>query len=78
MEAYSDDVVIKMKDLENVIDDLQQVFNNLRHYCWKLNSDKYVFGVPTRKILGFIVIHREIEVNHKKIDAIMRMEPRRS
>lgn len=77
MEAYGDDVVIKMKDLENVIDDLQQVFNNLRHYRWKLNSNKYVFGVPTRKILGFIVIHREIEANPEKIDAIMRMKPPR-
>jgi hypothetical protein len=78
VEAYGDDVVIKMKDLENVIDDLQQVFNSLRHYFWKLNSEKFVFRVPTRKILGFIVIHREIEVNPEKIDTIMWMEPPRS
>jgi hypothetical protein len=32
MEAYIDDMVIKTKDPEIFIDDLQQVFNSLRHY----------------------------------------------
>jgi hypothetical protein len=32
MKAYVDNVVIKTKDLKNFIDDLQQVFNSLRHY----------------------------------------------
>jgi hypothetical protein len=31
-EAYVDNVVIKTTNLENFIDDLQQVFNSLRHY----------------------------------------------
>ena len=36
MEAYVDDVVIK---IENFIEDLQLVFNSLRHYRWKLNLE---------------------------------------
>ena len=74
MEDYVDDVVIKTDNSDNFIEDLQQVFNSLRRYRWKLNPEKCVFGVPARKLLGFIVSHRGIEANPEKIEAIMRME----
>ena len=67
MEAYVDDVVIKTENPDSFIEDLQQVFNSLRRYRWKLNSEKYVFGVPYGKLLGFIVSHRGIEANPEKI-----------
>ena len=57
LEAYIDDVVIKTENSENFIEDLQQVFNCLRHYRWKLNPEKCVFEVPAGKLLGFIVSH---------------------
>ena len=78
VEAYVDDVVIKTENLDSFIEDLQQVFNILRCYRWKLNLEKCVFGVPAGKLLGFIVSHRGIEANPEKIEAIMRMEPPRS
>jgi hypothetical protein len=53
---------------------LQLVFNSLRRYQWKLNPEKCIFGVPSGKLLGFIVSHRGIEANPEKIEAIMRME----
>jgi hypothetical protein len=78
VEAYVDDVVIKTENSENFIEDLQLVFNSLRRYRWKLSLEKCVFGVPAGKLLGFIVSHRGIEANPKKIEAIMRMEAPRS
>jgi hypothetical protein len=78
VEAYVDDVVIKTEKTENFIKDLQLVFNSLRHYRWKLNPKKCVFGVPAGKLLRFIVSHRGIEANQEKIEAIMRMEAPRS
>jgi hypothetical protein len=78
VEAYVDDVVIKTENSENFIENLQLVFNSLRRYRWKLNPEKCVFGVPTGKLLGFIVSHRGIEANPEKIEAIMRMEAPRS
>ena len=78
VEAYVDDVVIKIENSENFIEDLQLVFNSLTRYQWKLNPEKCVFGVPAGKLLGFIVSHRGIEANPKKIEAIMRMEAPRS
>jgi hypothetical protein len=66
VEAYVDYVVIKTEDSDNFIQDLQQVFNSLRRYRWKLNSEKCVFGVPVGKLLGFIVSHQGIETNLEK------------
>jgi hypothetical protein len=63
VDAYVDYVVIKTTDLENFIDDLQQVFNSLRRYRWKLNSDKCMFRVPAEKLLSFIISHQGIEAN---------------
>jgi hypothetical protein len=57
VEAYVDDVVIKIENSENFIEDLQLVFNSLRWYRRKLNLEKCVFGVPTGKLLGFNVSH---------------------
>jgi hypothetical protein len=78
VEAYVDDVVIKKENLENFIEDLEQVFNSLRRYRWKLDPEKCVFRVPAGKLLEFIVSHRGIVANLEKIEAIMRMEPPRS
>jgi hypothetical protein len=38
-----------------------------------LNPTKCVFGVPAGQLLGFIVCHRSIEVNPKKIKAILEI-----
>jgi hypothetical protein len=75
VEAYVDDVVIKTKNPDSFIEDLQHVFNSLRRYQWKLNLEKCMFGVPAGKLLGFIVSHRGIEANLENFEAIMRMEP---
>jgi hypothetical protein len=78
VEAYVDDVVIRTENSENIIKDLQLVFNSLRRYRWKLNPEKCVFRVPAGKLLNFNVSHRGIEANPEKIEAIMRMEASRS
>ena len=55
VEAYVDDVVIKTRQVESLIDDLRLTFDNLRTYDIKLNPEKCVFGVPAGTLLGFIV-----------------------
>ena len=41
----------------------------------RLNPEKCVFGVPSGKLLGFLVSHRGIEANPEKINAIEDMSP---
>jgi len=76
-EAYEDDVVIKTRSNDQFIADLVETFENLKRFKWKLNPTKCVFGVPSRKLLGFIVSSRGIEANPTKINAIRFMKPPR-
>ena len=74
VEAYVDDVVIKTKHVETLVDDLRLTFDNLRAYDIKLNPEKCVFGVPARKLLGVIVSGRGIEANPAKIRALSQLD----
>ena len=73
VEAYVDDVIIKTRHVKSLIDDLRLTFDNLRTYDIKLNPEKCVFGVPARKLLGFIVSNRGIEANPAKIRALSHL-----
>ena len=54
---------------------MQETFDTLRQYSMKLNPSKCAFGVSSRKFLGFMVLHRRIEANLDKIQAILDMKP---
>ena len=70
MHAYVDDIVVKSREKETLIDDLRETFDNLRVYNMMLNLAKCVFGVLAGKLLGFLVSNRGIEANPEKIKAI--------
>jgi hypothetical protein len=55
VEAYVDDVVIKTRESSDLIANLEETFSSLRRFWWKLNPSKCVFGVPSEKLLGFII-----------------------
>jgi hypothetical protein len=75
VEAYVDDIVVKTKKADNLINDLDIAFKCLRAKNIKLNPEKCVFGVPRGMLLGFIVSKRGIEANPEKITAITKMGP---
>jgi hypothetical protein len=74
VEAYADDVVVKTRDSSTLIDNLEDTFASLHEYRWKLNPNKCVFGVPSGKLLSFIINQRGIEANPEKISAITSMK----
>jgi hypothetical protein len=74
VEAYVDDVVMKTRNPDNLIADLEETFSSLRKFRWKLNPTKCIFGVPSGKLLGFIISNWGIEANPMKIMAITDME----
>jgi hypothetical protein len=61
-----DDVVIKNRNPEDLIADLEETFYSLRKFQWKLNPKKCIFGVPSGKLLGFIISNQGIEANPKR------------
>src|SRR4051812_49224931 len=70
VHAYVDDIVVKSREKETLIDDMKETFDNLRVYKMMLNPTKCVFGVPAGKLLGFLVSNRGIDANPEKIKAI--------
>jgi hypothetical protein len=77
-EAYVDDIIFKTRESHTFIEDLVETFANLRKVNIKLNPAKGAFGVPSRKLLGFLVSHRGIEANPDKVKAIEEMRPSRN
>jgi dsDNA-binding SOS-regulon protein len=74
IEAYVDDMVIKTRNSDTLITDLEDTFASLREYRWKLNPNMCVFGVPSGKLLSFIISHRGIEDNPEKISTITNIK----
>jgi hypothetical protein len=67
-------VVIKTRYPNDLIADLEETFSSLRKFRWKLNPTKCVFGVPSGKLLEFIISNWGIEANPVKIMTIVDME----
>jgi hypothetical protein len=70
VEVYVDDIVVKTRESNSILENLAQVFDKLRAMCMKLNPEKCVFSISARKLLGFLVSHRGIEANTDKIRGI--------
>jgi hypothetical protein len=77
-EAYVDDIIVKTHEGHTFIEDLEETFVNLRKRNIKLNPAKCAFGVPSGKLLGFLVSHRGIEANPDKVKAIEEIRPPRN
>ena len=63
IEIYVDNMVVKSKVASEHLEDLGGTFNVLRRHKLRLNASKCSFGMGSGKFLGYMVIHRRIEVN---------------
>jgi hypothetical protein len=75
VEAYVDDIFVKTRKVDHLVDDLRIAFDCLRANGVKLNPEKCVFSVPRGMLLGYIVSQRGIEANPEKVAALERMGP---
>ncbi|XP_057725573.1 uncharacterized protein LOC130941176 [Arachis stenosperma] len=73
IEVYVDDMVAKTKVGHSHIDDLEEIFGQIRAYNMRLNPEKCAFGVIGGKFLGFMLTSRGIEANPEKCQAILDM-----
>ena len=78
IEIYIDDMVVKIKMVSEHLGDLRTIFKILRKYKLRLNASKCLFGVGSGKFLGYMVIHRGIEVNPDQIKAINNLRSLRN
>ncbi|XP_070021750.1 uncharacterized mitochondrial protein AtMg00860-like [Nicotiana sylvestris] len=63
------------KELHIKIVDLRKFFKRLRRYNLKLNPAKCAYGVLAKKLLGFIVSCRGIELDPSKVKTIQKLPP---
>jgi hypothetical protein len=70
--------VVKSTKHGDLFDDLKDTFDNLRKYKMMLNPNKCVFGVSSRKLLGYMVSSMGIDANPTKVEAIKKLQPLRT
>jgi hypothetical protein len=75
VEAYIDDIVVKLEKHEDLLDGLKETLDNLRKSKTMLNHKKCVFGMSSGKLLGYMVSSRGIDANSKKVEAIKNLQP---
>ena len=66
IEVYVDDMIARLQTDEDHLVLLQKLFGRQKKYKLRLNPKKCTFGVRSRKLLGFVVSGKGIEVNPAK------------
>ena len=75
---YVDDIIVKSRNRGSHTINLRKFFERIKEYRLRLNPQKCTFGVTARKLLGFLVSDKGIEVNPSKIKALLEMPPPKS
>jgi hypothetical protein len=75
VEVYVDDIVVKTRESNSLLENLAQVFDKLHATSTKLNPEKCIFGMSAGKLLSFLVSHHGIEANPDKVRAIEAIGP---
>jgi hypothetical protein len=70
VEAYIDDIVVKTRKANDLVNDQRVAFDCLRANGVKLNPEKCVFGVLRGMLLGYIVSQRGIEPKPEKVTTL--------
>jgi hypothetical protein len=66
-------VVIKTREGEGLISNLAETFDNPKKFKMKMNPEKCTFGMPSGKLLGYMVSHHGINPNPQKVSPITKM-----
>lgn len=75
MEDYVDDTLVKSEKCNTHLQYLGPILDCMEKFNLRLNPKKYTFGVTSGKLLGYIMSTKGIEVDLKKLQAIMDMPP---
>ena len=78
MEDYVDDTLVKSMHRRSHLADLSPILDRMEQFSLRLNPKKCAFGVTSQKLVGYIISTKGIEVDPKKVQAIMEMPPPRS
>ena len=74
MKVYIDDMLVKTKTEDELLQNLETVFSCLWEHRMRLNPQKWVFTVEAGEFLGFMLANWGIEANPDKCKAILEMK----
>ena len=74
MEAYIDDIPVKSKPCVNHLAHLHEAFQLMRLHHLRLNPTKCIFGVESKKFLGFVVSKKGIEMAPEQSRVVLQMQ----
>ena len=77
IEVYVDDLIAKFDGEDDHVLNLKKLFEILRKFQLKLNPAKCTFGATFKKLLGFVVSKKGIEIDPDKVRAIQDLSPSR-
>ncbi|XP_040942324.1 uncharacterized protein [Gossypium hirsutum] len=75
VEVYIDDMIAKSQTEKEHVQVLRKLFLRLRKFQLKLKPAKCTFGTRSRKLLGFVVSEKGIEIDPDKVKAIPELRP---
>ncbi|KAA3473594.1 RNA-directed DNA polymerase (Reverse transcriptase), Ribonuclease H [Gossypium australe] len=78
IKVYVDDMIAKSRIEKEQVEVLKKLFLRLRKFQLKLNPAKCTFRDRSRKLLGFVVSKKGIEVDSSKVKAIQELPPPRT
>ena len=70
IEVYVDDMIAKSQGEDDHVVNLRKLFERLRKFQLKLNPTKCTFRATSRKLLGFMISKKGIEIDSDKVRAI--------
>nr|XP_043630232.1 uncharacterized protein LOC122601542 [Erigeron canadensis] len=74
LEVYVDDMVIKSRNEEDMVLDVEETFRTLRFINMKLNPKKCSFGVEEGQFLGHVITKEGFKADPEKIKDIQNMK----
>ena len=75
---YIDDMVIKSREANQHLRDIDECFQVLRYYKMRLNPAKCAFGVSSGQFLGYIVTKHGIKANPTQLESISGLDTPKS
>lgn len=72
--VYVDDIIVYSDSYEQHLKDIDEVFNKLKKFGWKLKITKSSFAVTTINYLGHTISQGKVTVLKKNIDKLRQMK----
>jgi hypothetical protein len=73
--VYIDDIIIFSKNYDQHLQDIEEVFERLRIFNWKLKLDKCKFAQTKMQYLGHIISEGQIQMFPKNLKKIQSLKP---